>query len=568
MKPPCTDSSLVRLSPACPSLALLALLFVTGCGGGGGGGGAAADAALAEREPNGSAATAKALAIGKIGSGHVTNPADVDFWALELVQDEVITIEVFGTRLDQASWSLGPTAPRLTLFDVDGVTELRAQGADSFDWGTDQDTDLLFFRVPADGTYFARIAVDNPIASGGEYLLAVRDTSLAAPLQLELEPAGFSGSNDDELTAEPIAPGTVLGQYVDDEEDWYAFAIAEPSLVRLTLSAHRNGICAGDDDVFDPTLTLFDAALAQLDANDDAFYLDSALRYLVVIPGTYFVQVAECCGTGDAEYALEFELEPLSGLPQVNEVEPNDALGTGQTLAFDELVVGTIDAGNPDHYVVPCNAGDRLWIEIYDLDTHQGASAVLDVLVRDALGTVLPSDTGAELRTLRTILPTSGDFSVRVASNVASDYALRIRQLAAENELEPNDVVAQAQAFDLAGRRAGAIETPGDVDLFAFQATRRVPVVFVCFADDVLPDGFFELNGFGSALDPVLRVRDAAGNVLASVLSSLGTALGTNDGLPSLGLAFLPPATGTYYLEVADELGNSGADFRYVIEQR
>ncbi len=559
---PCSDSPLVR-----SSFLLIASLLPAGCGSAGGGG-AAANAALAEREPNGSAATSRTLAVGQIGSGQVTNPADVDYWALELLADELISIEVFGTRLDQAAWGLGPTAPRLTLFDVDGVTELRAQGANSFGWGTAQDTDIASFRAPASGTYFARVSIDNALMNGGAYLLAVRATSLVAPLQLELEPAGFSGLNDDELTAETLVPGTLLGRYVDDEQDWYALTIAEPSLVRFTIRAHRNGIFDGDDDVFDPTLTLFDGALTPLDTNDDAFYLDSALRYLVVTPGAYFLQVAECCGTGDTEYVLEYELETLASLAQVIELEPNDALGTGQRVAFDELVQGSIAPGNPDSFTVACNAGDRIWIEIYDLDTHQGTSATLDVVVRDALGAVLPSDTGAELRTLRTILPASGDFDVRVSSNDTGDYALRIRQLAAGSEVEPNDSVAQAQAFDLDGRRAGAIETVGDVDLFAFQATKRVPIVFVCYADDVLPNGFFELNGFGSALAPVLRVRDAAGTELASVVSSLGTALGTNDGLPSLGLAFLPPSTGTFYLEVADESGNSGADFRYVLEQR
>jgi hypothetical protein len=548
-------------------LSLFSFVPLAGCGAGGGGG-EAANAALEEREPNGSPATARALAVGRFGHGRTANPADVDFWALELAAGQVIALEVFGSRLDQAAWSLGPNAPRVALFDADGTSELRLQGADLLDWGTDQDTDLLSFRAPAAGTYFVRLAVDNGLLGGGEYLLLARDAAFSAPVQDELEPPGFSGANDTDATAETIVPGTLLGHYVDDEQDWFGFAVAEPSLVRFEISAHRNGVFEGDDAPIDPELALFDGTLTQLDLNDDAFYLDSALQYLVTTPGTYLLRMAECCGSGDGAYALRFELEPLSSLAQVSEVEPNDAFGTGQTILFDELVLGSTGPGDPDEYRVACNAGDRLWVEIYDLDTRQGASANVSVVVRDALAAVLPSDVGGELRTLRTMLPSSGDFHLLVTAAGATDYALRVRQRSASEESEPNDDLATAQAFDLDGRRAGAIATPGDVDVFSFEATRKVPIVFTCFADDVAPDGFSELNGFGSALDPLLRVRDANGVELASARSSAGTAVGTNDGLAALSLVFLPPATGSYVLEVADELGSSGTDFRYALEVR
>lgn len=543
-------------------------LALAACGGGGGGG-AAPGAALNESEPNDDVATAELLAVGQTGHGSVADGSDADVWAVALTLDEVITVEVFGSRFDQAAWSVDPSAPSATLLDVDGTSELRRQGANAFGWHSEQDTDLYFFRAPAAGTYFLRIEVDNLHANGGEYLLAVRDTSLVAPLQLELEPAGVSGLNDADTTAETLAPGTMLAHFVDDEQDWYSFTIAEPSLVRFTLSAHRNGVFEGDDDVLDPVLALLDSSLGVLRSNDDAFYLDSAIRTLLTTPGVYFVQVGECCGAGDGGYALEYQLEPLSSLTETPEIEPNDALGTGQSVGFDELVSASIVPANDDYYTVACNGGDRLLLEIYDLGTHQGASATMDVLVRDGLGTILPSDTGNELRTLRVLLPATGAYEVRVASNLASDYALRVRRLpGASVESEPNDAVADAGSFDLGGRSSGSIANASDVDLYAFAAVRGVPIVFACFADDVAPDGYFELNGFGSALDPVLRVRDSGGALLAAVQPSLGTALGSNDGLPSLSLAFLPPASGTYYLEVADEFGNFGTDFTYVLELR
>jgi hypothetical protein len=40
------------------------------------------------------------------------------------------------------------------------------------------------------------------------------------------------------------------------------------------------------------------------------------------------------------------------------------------------------------------------------------------------------------------------------------------------------------------------------------------------------------------------------------------------DGLATVTLAFLPPATGTYYALVVDAAGSSGANFTYVLQRR
>jgi hypothetical protein len=235
---------------------------------------------------------------------------------------------------------------------------------------------------------------------------------------------------------------------------------------------------------------------------------------------------------------------------------------------FTELVMGDVSAADDDYFAFACDAGDRIQVEVFDAGNHQGALADVAVSIEDGTGALLPSDAGGQLSIRRTILTSPGTYFVHVTATAATAYALRVTQTPAAFESEPNDVPASAGAFDAAGRAAGVIATPGDRDLFAFQATLGLPVVLSCLADDVGPGGFPSLDGFGSALDPILAVKDAGGTLLARSDATLATAVGVVDGLATVTLAFLPPASGTYFAELVDQGGNAGADFHYVLEMR
>jgi hypothetical protein len=543
----------------------LLLLLFTGCGGGGGGGGGAASVTVDEIEPNDDAATAGLLALDEFGHGTVPDGSDTDFWMVDLAAGELVAIEVFANRMDQGGWSGGPNAARVTVLDTDGATVLLQQGALGFDWNADQDTDIHLFSAPAAGTYFLEIDVDDALLSGGEYLVTVSSTTLATPMQLELEPPGVSGANDSDLTAETIAPGTVSGFFVDDESDWYTFTLAQASLVTFTMHAHRSGVWQGDDSHYDSSIELLDSGLASLATNDDSFYLDSAIHHALTVPGTYFLKVGECCASGDSGYYLEFE---STALAVTTEIEPNDSSGTAQTIQSGELVDADVVPGDDDFFAFVGSAGDAIQVEVFDSGNLQGALADVDVTLEDVAANVLPDDSGGELQTRRTILTGTGTFLVHVTSAGATEYMLRLTQTAARFESEPNDVLANADAFDAGGRAAGVIDSAADHDLFSFHAFRGVPVVLSCLADDVGPNGFPSLDGFGSELDPVLTIKSSSGAILASADSTLGTAVGVVDGLATVTLAFLPPASGTYYVDVADKAGNFGANFTFVLLQR
>ena len=67
----------------------------------------------------------------------------------------------------------------------------------------------------------------------------------------------------------------------------------------------------------------------------------------------------------------------------------------------------------------------------------------------------------------------------------------------------------------------------------------------------------------------MLTIRDAMGVVVATSTSNPLTvfAQSVTSPLPTTQVVFVPPASGTYYVEVADEGGNFGPDYTYVIEE-
>jgi hypothetical protein len=549
-------------------LATLALPLLGACSSGGGGGGGVPVTVLAETEPNDSTAEADTLAVGRTGQGAVLDSTDADFWSVALTAGQFVTIEVFGNRFDFDGWTTGGTAPRVRVFDTDETTLLLEQSEELLAWSDDQDTDILSFRAPANGTYFVAVDVADAAASGGDYLVSVKPTSVAAPLQFEIEPAGATGANDVSTTAEAIVPGTIHGFHVDDESDFFSFNVTAPSLVTFTMHTHRNGAWLGDVDYFDSVLQLWSPTLAVLDSNDDTYYLDSALHYLIATPGTYFLEVLECCGTGNAGYFVEFTLDEVSDLAPLADVEPNDDVLTAQTAQFGQLIQGTVDSANDDLYAFACNAGDRIQMQIFDLGNSEGATAGISCTIEDSAANAASAAFGSNLRTYRTILTDSGTFYVRVTTASATSYGLRVTQTPATFEVEPNDDMVTAGTFDASGSAAGSISVLDDPDTFSFSATAGVPVHFQCLADASGPNGFFELDDFGSVMSPALTVFDSTVTTLTSAFTSPATSVGIVDGLATLSLTFVPPATGTYYVQVTDENSGFGTDSYYVLLKR
>lgn len=82
-------------------------------------------------------------------------------------------------------------------------------------------------------------------------------------------------------------------------------------------------------------------------------------------------------------------------------------------------------------------------------------------------------------------------------------------------------------------------------------------------------DGFLELSGHGSELQPFVRIRNASGNQLAS--AHYGRFIGSEgvvSGLPTCAVTFLPPASGTYYVQIESIVNIGRANSHYLVEKR
>lgn len=117
---------------------------------------------------------------------------------------------------------------------------------------------------------------------------------------------------------------------------------------------------------------------------------------------------------------------------------------------------------------------------------------------------------------------------------------------------KPNTSYADAMPLTLTDG-AGSLAVTGNVEgdnpaTFRFEAT----------AGETWRFGVFAGRG-GSALDPVLRVRDSR---------HFSLALAAGDPKKDLVLTFTAPTTGTYYLELMDDQSRGGGTFTYRMTAR
>ncbi|MFN0009765.1 MAG: DVUA0089 family protein [Planctomycetota bacterium] len=565
------DAARVEILAGC----LLVALGLPACGGGGGGGGGGNPAVLAESEPNGTPAQANALTLGRPGAGSVAAAGDVDFYSIRFTAGTYVKIELFATRLDQAAWDGAVNVPRLTLLAPDGTTVLlehdpNGSVSDGWSWGP-HDLDFPLYRVPATGTHYVGVEPGDDTLPGGAYAVRASVVSLPAA-QLEFEPAGTTGANDTPNTSQNIQPGIVHGFHAEGDLDYYAITITTPRVLRFEVTGYRNGVHDGDDGYFDPALQLFDSnGTALLALDDDSFFFDPAIQFAFEDAGTYFLEVAEAGGVGDASYVLSYSSAPATAAP---ETEPNDTTATADPIAYGGSVSGSLDMALLDLYAFPGSAGDMVRIQLFDAWNLQDAAdfVAIEVLAPDG-ATTLPTGGFFDFQTATAILQEDGTHYIRAMSTGGlTDYRLELSLFrSAQQEAEPNDTIAAADAA-LATRAAGSIGAPGDSDVFPFDAPEDRLTVLAIYAGRAATgsDGAFEYSGHGSDLAPLVTVTDGLGTVLATSTSdpaSIFTESAT-DPLPTAALAFVPSSAGPFYVRLESALGAGGPTHTYVIEKR
>jgi len=553
--------------------------LLAACGGGGGGGGIPAVVSESEAPGatggNDTTATADTVALGTPISGDISTAADIDYFKVNLTAGSVIELELCATRNKQSDWDAANNVPRLTLWDTDANANAKLQEqdfsghtSDAWSWGK-EDLDIPRFLVPATGTYFVSVTQDDTTLAGGPYVLRVHTVNVPN-LQQEAEASGTDGANDTPATAETINPGTMHGYHVSGGFDYYKFTVSGPTTIGFEMTAYRNGPNRGDPNYYDTYIYLYDTdGTTELVHNDDTYFYDSAIQYRLTTAGTYYLKVREFSGA-NSEYFLTYT-RSTAGIP--SESEPNDDTAHADSISYGGRIGGTIDVGEVDFYRFQGTKGDMVRLQRFDNGNTQGAADVVAVTMLATDGTT-PLLTGGDgnFQTFTTILQESGTFYIKVEPGVGlTDYALELTRFkSAAYESASNDSIATAEP--LGTRRAGAIETVGDVDVYSFHMSANRLSSIVCYASDSTTDGGdFEYSGHGSDCEPLIEILDGNGTVVSSSTTTPVNSIFTEsvtDPLPTCAICGFSAVSGTFYLRISDASGGGGPSFYYVLEKR
>ena len=560
-------------------VAILLLLTATlaSCFGSDSGGGTPTTVMI-EDEPNDELIQATDIKLGRPIQGDVVEAEDEDWFRLKLKDGKSVKVELFATRLDQATWDAALTVPRLTVYFPDDETKLHEHSFQAGWTFGSLDFEIPAFTVPQTGFYWFVIRADTDLSPGGRYVLRVSYVT-PAPGHDEIEEPIELGVNDTPGTGQVLNNGTLVGFHREGNDDFFKVQVGGSRVIRAELIGHRNGALGEATSPYDPLMRLLDVDGATILAeNDDAFFADPGIQHHVVAAGTYFLQVTQGpASTEDGSYVLDFSADTMTVAP---ESEPNDTSATADALAFGGAVSGGIVPGQEDWFRFVGDAGDMIRLQVFDATNSTEASETVDVALFAADGTTpVPFHSGGEFQVVRTILQQDGDYFARVVPGptavAGTLYRLELKRFHASTpEDEPNDALADADPFPGGKFAAGEISTPGDLDLFRFTTSRDQLVTFVVYAGNVATgsDGVPDYSGWGSALPPLLTVRDVVGAAVAVSTSTPVNGVFTEsviDGLPTAAVTFVaPPTSTTFYLEVTSADGSGAGGHTYVVERR
>lgn len=277
----------------------------------------------------------------------------------------------------------------------------------------------------------------------------------------------------------------------------------------------------------------------------------------------------------------------VGALPETLEREPNDAKPSPvPALAPPFVLNGQVLPGDVDRARFRAARGQHLvlrgwgrhlmpyladavpgWIQltlqVNDASGNEVASA--DNTLTDADPVLLfeaPADGEYELIVRDALYRGREDFVYRVAVGespaVSSDLSPRLGAVATDvPESEPNDTVEQAQAVQPTCVVRGAIEAPGDADVYAFEGRAGQEIVAEVLARRV-----------GSPMDSLVQVLGPDGAVVAWNDDTPDKAYGLVTHQADSTVRATLPGDGTYAVRVAETQRHGGEGYEYRLSLR
>jgi len=323
----------------------------------------------------------------------------------------------------------------------------------------------------------------------------------------------------------------VVGQLPEAMEKESGRPDAPPAPTDLTLPTVVNGqVLPGDVDRYRFAATKGDRLVFTVAARDLIPYLADA------VPGWFQATLALYDSSGaEVAFADDYRFSPD---PVLFFEAPRD----GQyTLEIRD----SIYRGRED-FVYRLSAGKLPFItSIFPLGGRPGVATTVELR-------------GWNLPVQSLVLPARAEgtypVSVQLPGGLVSNAVpFRVDDVAQATEVEPNDAPAAAQPVaTLPLVINGRIDRPGDRDVVRFEgwAGQRIVVEVVA-------------RRLGSPLDSSLRLTDAAGRPVAANDDHDDPGSGLLTHHADSYLTAMLPASGTYYLHLADAQGHGGPEFAY-----
>ena len=415
---------------------------------------------------------ATAIAIDEEAQGQLDEPYESDLFVFAAVQGDLYQIDVaLGTLSDSV----------VALYDAD-ETQLAYN-----DDHEGSPASRILWVAPNTGSYYVEVASYGD--GTGSYTLTIAATNIV------------DDHADTIAEATPVITGQTVPGTADhpNDIDLFVFDAVQGDLYQIDVALGT---------LSDSVVALYDADNTQLAFNDD--YEDSSgSRIFWEAPntGSYYVEVTSY-GDGTGSYTLTIaEATPVI---------------TGQA------VPGMTDHPNDvDLFVFDAVQGD-----LYQIDVALGTLSDSVVALYDADNTQLAFNDDYEDSSGSRIFweaPNTGSYYVEVTSygDGTGSYTLTI---AATNIVDDHaDTIAEATSVMAGGAVLGAVDYPGDIDLFVFDAVQRE-----LYQIDV---------ALGTLSDSVVGVYDAD-----------ETPLAFNDdyeGSQASRIFWEAPSSGSYYVAVA-----------------
>ncbi len=311
------------------------------------------------------------------------------------------------------------------------------------------------------------------------------------------------------------APVTICGAIESNEDvDVFKFQIAEPKSLVFHLHGQRLLQKLGPVAYHsDPMLMLRNSAGTVLASNDNFFGSDPLLSYRFEKPGDYFLEVRDVryAGYRDWTYSLEIHDRPLvlQALPAV--VAPGSSV-TAKLAGFNLPTDASFNLQFPNDTPTGIH-----WVDVGRINGQPSEPLVPVLVTKMPLVAELPAN---------------------------------------------NDAPEKAQAISLPAGITGVLESPDDVDGFAFEAKKGDRLTFKILAQVL-----------GSPVDANLRILNDKGDVLIEnddASDKTGNADCRNEVLfPDSRIAdWTVPQDGRFVVEVRDTHLRGGERFTYFLEAR